>query len=304
MIKQIDDKQLGRVARRLAIVVEPIAGQVYFAPECHTAYERLGFGPSPGFDPHGVAQPDPAAYFCSRGSALGQPPGEVIAAALAVFKPDVVIACVREGWARTDAPSVRAARDGGAVAQLTRILGEEPPGIHRAIDLLKVAVEALPSAGSPMFAGLRASGLTGDGLGDLWRLADQLREFRADAHVAAWTTAGVDATEINVLTELYWGLPLFSYSPSRGWTQTELHDAAERLRSRGWLADVALSPAGLAARDAIESDTDARLRSAVESLGDELSELIGILRPLATSIQREQGYLPRGPHELAPRTPA
>lgn len=35
-------------ARRLAAAIEPIAGQVYFSPECHKAYEALGFGPSPG----------------------------------------------------------------------------------------------------------------------------------------------------------------------------------------------------------------------------------------------------------------
>ena len=300
----IDDKQLGRIARRVAIVVEPIAAQVYFAPECHDAYQRLGFAASPGLDEYGVARPDPAAYFCSRGSSLGRVPGEVVAAALAVFKPDVVAACVRDGWTHTDAASLSAARTDGAVTQLTRILGADPPGVDRALELLKAAVAALPNAGAPMFAGLCGLGLPGHRMGDLWRLTDQIREFRADAHVAAWTTAGIDAIEMNILTELYWGLPLLSYSPSRGWTQAELHDAVERLRARGWLEGSGLSPAGLAARDVIESRTDARMRPAVEAIGDDITELIRILRPLATQIQHAKGYLPRGPHELAPRTPA
>ena len=35
-------------ARRLASALEPFAASVYFAPECHAAYEALGFGASPG----------------------------------------------------------------------------------------------------------------------------------------------------------------------------------------------------------------------------------------------------------------
>ena len=34
-------------ARALAAALEPFVGQVYFAPECHRAYEALGFGGSP-----------------------------------------------------------------------------------------------------------------------------------------------------------------------------------------------------------------------------------------------------------------
>ena len=35
--------------------------------------------------------PDGIAYFTSRGSALGQVPGEVVAATFGVFNPDVVV---------------------------------------------------------------------------------------------------------------------------------------------------------------------------------------------------------------------
>jgi hypothetical protein len=37
-----------RAARRLRDATEPLAASVYFAPECHDAYHRLGFDPSPG----------------------------------------------------------------------------------------------------------------------------------------------------------------------------------------------------------------------------------------------------------------
>ena len=64
--------------------------------------------------------------FCSRGSVMGQVPGEVIASAFAVFNPAAVIPAVAFGWTLTDAPTICAARDNGAIAQLVRILGERP----------------------------------------------------------------------------------------------------------------------------------------------------------------------------------
>jgi len=130
------DKHLEPLTRRLAAVLEPVAGQVYFAAECHQNYEKLGFSPSPGVLPTGVQLPDGPAYFTSRGSVMGQVPGEVVAAAFAVFNPDVVVGAVAHGWGLTDAGTICAARTDGAVAQLTRILGEEPEGLARATELL------------------------------------------------------------------------------------------------------------------------------------------------------------------------
>ncbi|MEZ5257289.1 MAG: hypothetical protein R2705_10495 [Ilumatobacteraceae bacterium] len=95
-------------ARRLASLLEPVAGQVYFSPECHAAYVELGFDPSPG-DFNGVAGPDGPAYFTSRGSVMGQVPGEVVAAAFAVFSPAAVVPSVTLGWSRTDATTICAA---------------------------------------------------------------------------------------------------------------------------------------------------------------------------------------------------
>ncbi len=70
----LDDATVSSRARRLAAAVEPFAGQVYFAPECHERYAALGFGASPATTANGVALPDGPAYFCSRGS--GARPGQ------------------------------------------------------------------------------------------------------------------------------------------------------------------------------------------------------------------------------------
>src|SRR5204863_2312264 len=105
-------------ARHLWDVVEPIAANVYFAPEAHAAYEKLGFS---GVDapPNAVHYPDPVAYFSSRGACLGAAPGEVVAAAFGVFKRDMVVALVDQGRAICGDPeALLAAREEGATASL------------------------------------------------------------------------------------------------------------------------------------------------------------------------------------------
>src|SRR4051794_18601164 len=114
-------------SRALAAALEPVAGQVYFSPECHAAYEGLGFGASPA-ELGGGAMPDGPAFFCSRGGVMGQVRGGGGAAAFGVFNPAVVVPAVSYGWTLTDAATICDARTAGAVGQLARVLGEEPEG--------------------------------------------------------------------------------------------------------------------------------------------------------------------------------
>src|SRR4051812_1674240 len=277
-------------ARRLAGALEPFAGQVYFSPECHDAYAALGFNPSRG-KAGAVALPDGPAYFCSRGSVMGQIPGELIAAAFAVFNPAVVVPSVTFGWSLTDATTICAARTDGAVAQLTRILGPHPDGVDRAVELLTRANEPLRPEGRPLFAGLLSLGLPGDPLADAWRLADRLREYRGDAHTASWTAAGYDATEIGLATELFLGLPLRSYVRTRAWSDDELDGAEARLERRGAFAGGAFTERGRAEREAIEAATDRQCQPIVDALGDDYDELLAILVPWGAAIRDAGGYL-------------
>jgi hypothetical protein len=283
------------------MVLEPVAAQVYFSPECHAAYAALGFSPSPGSLPSGVELPDGPAYFTSRGSVMGQVPGDVVAAAFAVFNPEAVVPSVEFGWSKVDAPTICDARTTGAVAQLTRVLGPEPEGLSRATDLLGVAGAPLRPEGKPLYAGLLSLGLPGDPMGDMWRRADLLREFRGDAHTAAWTAAGLDATEIGLLTELYWGLPLRTYIRTRAWSDEQLDAAEGRLAAGRLVADGGFTEAGRALRASIEEATDAQCASMLDALGDDLEELVHILSPWGAAIRAAGGYPSQGPHELAPQ---
>lgn len=296
----IDEIQVMPVApaRALAIAIEPFAGQVYFAPECHAGYAALGFGPSPGTTGE-VAMPDGQAYFCSRGSVMGQVPGEVVAAAFGVFNPAVVVPAVTTGWKLTDARTLCAARTDGALRQLRRVLGAHPDGLDRVLELLRRATEQLPLAGKPLFAGLVGQGLPGEALADAWRLADELREYRGDVHVNIWTAAGFDAVEIGLITELFWGLPLRSYIRTRAWTDEDLAAGEERLESRGLIRDGSFTDAGRAARESIEVATDEGCAPIIAALGDDLDELVGLLAEWSRQVQTAGGYPAKGPHDLA-----
>lgn len=297
------DEELSAKARRLAAVIEPFAGQVYFSPECHAGYASLGFSPSRG-ERKGVALPDGPAYFCSRGSLLGQVPGELVASTFAVFNPSVVTPAVTTGWSLTDAKTIERVRTDGAIAQLSRILGSAPPGISRLRDLLGRASTSLPVAGKPLYAGVLAMEVPSSPLGGAWRFADRLREYRGDAHTAAWTSAGFDPVEIGLLTELYWGLPLKSYVRSRAWPDAELEDGISRLEERGLVRDGAFTEAGRQEREAVELCTDRQCRRVIESLGDDFDSVIDLLTPMGREIRAQCGYPASGPHDIASQSAA
>ena len=284
------------------MALEPVAGQVYFSPECHAAYAALGFSPSPGSLPSGVQFPDGAAYFTSRGSVMGQVPGEVVAAAFARLQP-------RGGGARRSgsagarwtpppsAPRARRVRSASCSASSVR----SRRAWRDATELLARATEPLRPEGKPLFAGLLSLGLPGDPLGDMWRLADQLREYRGDAHTAAWTSAGLDATEVGLLTELYWGLPLRTYIRTRAWSDEQLDAAEARLSERGLVAEGALHRRGQgAARVGRGGDRRPVRGDPRRARATTFDELLALLLPWGQAIRDAGGYPPQGPHDLAP----
>lgn len=287
------------ISRDLASVLEPVTGQVYFSPECHSNYEKLGFAPSRG-EFNGVTAPDGPAYFTSRGSVMGQVPGEVVAAAFSVFNPATVIPSVAYGWSLTDAATICAARDNGAIAQLVRLLGESPAGVTTARAILLRATEVLRPEGRALFAGLRSLPLPGTELGDVWRLGDMMREYRGDSHTAAWISAGLTACEIGLMSELYWGLPIKSYSRTRAWSEDDYSEAIENLQRLGCItSDGELTPHGRDVREQIEVNTDKQMDCVLQAIGADVNELITILKPWGTAIRAGKGYPASGPHDLA-----
>jgi len=283
----VTDEDVRATSRHLRDVVEPIAANVYFAKEAQEGYGELGLGYIPG-------------YFCSRSACMGRVPGEAVVSAFGVFNPDIVLPAIDEGRAKTDVESLLAAREHGAIASLERILGGVPDSAARATEILRRAADAATCEGHPLFAGLRSLGFPGSTTGDLWRAADLVREHRGDSHTCAWVSHGVDATEITLLTELWWRLPLNSYVRTRGWTSDQTDDAIDRLRERGLVEGDGFTPAGQELRASIEEATDRQERAIVTAIGDDADELFALLAPWSKAIVDSGGY-PSDPSSLTRR---
>ena len=272
----VSDQRVRQISRRLRDLCEPIAGSVYFAREAFDAYKRIGL--------EGYAE----GYFTSRGACLGKPSGQLVCAAFGVFNPDVVIPAVDAGWSKTDPASVLEARLDGATRALERMLGEADP--ERAVQILRPAMESVDYAGRALFAGLRSLQFPDDPIAQLWRVCDYVRERRGDGHIAAWVSAGADAAEISVLTELLWGLQPKTYSTTRGWTTDQLDAAIGRLEANGYIAGSELTEHGREYRRSIESATDAGEAVVVSALGDDVDELFAVLEPMQRAVLDARGY--------------
>ncbi len=289
---------LRAASRALSGALEPVIGQVYFSPECHTNYAALGFAPSAKVL-HGVAMPDGPAYFTSRGSLLGQVSGRLVASAFGVFNPDVVVASVAFGWTKTDAATIREARHDGALAQLRRLLGPEPDGTRIVATALARAVEACRPEGRPLFAGATSAPTPSDAMGRVFVYGDALREFRGDSHTAAWISAGLDAVEIGLMTERYWGLPFKSYVRTRAWTDDQLDEGLERLRLAGLIDETSMTAAGHETRERIERATDDQTAPFMRALGDDAATVTSILGFWSAVVRSGHGYPSNGPQDLA-----
>lgn len=268
-------ERAGALSRRLRDLCEPIAGSVYFVPEAQAAYGELGF--------ENYAQ----SYFCSRAACLGVPSGQVVAATFGVFNPAIVVPAVDEGWKKADRQSILDARLYGATGALRRILGEADPA--PAVDALRPAMESVDHAGRPLFSGLLSLPFPEDPVAQLWRVCDYVRERRGDGHIAAWVSAGCDAVEIGLLTELFWGLGLGTYIRTRGWSHEEIEDGIGRLEEKGYVRDGVFTDEGRAYRRSIETATDRMEGAVVDRIGDP-NELFGFLEPLQKAVLDAGAY--------------
>jgi hypothetical protein len=222
---------------------------------------------------------------------MGLVSGEVVAAAFGCFNPKVVIPGVAAGWQITSREAILEARERGSTAMLQRILGDQPDGIGRVTDILRRAADVAPWEGRAIYGGLRSLGFPGTPLGDLWRAADLLREHRGDSHVISWAVGGVDAVEVLLLTEQWWGVPARSYTPSRGWSAADMDAGMDRLKRRGLMTDdEKLTTTGRAFREEIEVRTDELERPIVEALGEDADELFDHLDAWSEAIIAAGSY--------------
>jgi hypothetical protein len=251
----------GSPARRLRDACEPIAMHAVWSRGTN---ERLA----------GLGLDFLGTYVWGRAASLGEPVAPVVAAAFAWFEPGLVTAVYEGGRAAVPRTALLAAQEESTTASLRQVLADEQVArVAEVADLLADAAEPADGTGRPLFSGLRERGRPQDPFQRLWWAAGLVREHRGDSHVAAALAAGLGPVEMNVLTELWLGMPLLSYTGTRGWSPEAMEAAVTALRARGWLADDLLTAQGHAARADVEDRTDVQEQQLVDALGDRLDDV-------------------------------
>jgi hypothetical protein len=252
----------GSPARRLRDACEPVAMHAVWSRQTNERLAQLGLDFL-------------TSYVGGRGASLGEPAGAVVAAAFAWFEPSLVITLWEAARSAVAHDRLVQARDESTVASLREVLAGEDPG--EVASLLADAAEAADGMGRPLFSGRRADGRPADAVHRLWWACGLVREHRGDSHVAAAAAAGLNAVEMNILTELWIGMPLLSYTATRGWPADAMRRAVAGLESRGWVDDDGLTDEGRAARLSIEQRTDDQEQPIAAALGDRFEEICGRL---------------------------
>lgn len=251
-----------RPPRRLRDAIEPLAMHDVW---CRRTNERLA-----AFDLDFLG-----GYVWGRAAALGEPAAGVVVAAFAVFEPGLITATYERARVRVGREELIAARVEATTESLREVLGDAD--VREVVATLHRGLAAAEGAGRPLFSGLRSLAWPEEPAGQLWRACDLLREHRGDGHIAACIGAGLDPVTMNVLTELWLGMPLGAYTATRGWDAQAIADAAARLEAGGLLAGGALTDAGRRFRDGIEERTDAMEQPIVDAIGDDFERVVGEL---------------------------
>ncbi len=278
--------------------LEPLHAVVYFAPEPIAAYREVGL--------RGYWM----GYFASRSAAMGAVSAAVVDATFYNFAPRLVHRAIPDAWTFASPERVLSARVAGAGAALARIVatpaGDLPPGTARALDLLRTAVEDLDCAGRPLAAAHAALPVPDHPVQALWHLATVLREHRGDGHVAMLVGAELTGCQAHVMHVAAGATDRPTLQSARGWEDPEWDGAEQALVDRGWIdAGGQLTPAGRAARDRIEADTDRLASAPWQRLGPaRTAELASLLAPWVAAVRASDTIPPSNPMALPVDGPA
>lgn len=252
----------GSPARQLRDAGEPIAMHAVWSPHTNAQIATLGLNFLTG-------------YVYGRAAALGEPPAAVVAATFAAFSTALVTSLYDEGRAQVKREKLLSVRDQATIESLTQVLAGED--VNAAVIILRRGLATADPTGRPLFAGLSTREWPTAPVGQLWRACDLVREHRGDSHIAAYISAGLNPVEMNILTELYLGMPLGTYSATRAWDEAATNQAMARLAQKLLVVDSKLTENGHKLRQEIETRTDAMEQSIVEAIGSDLPTLLAQL---------------------------
>ncbi|MEE6163512.1 MULTISPECIES: SCO6745 family protein [unclassified Mycolicibacterium] len=262
------------LARRFYERFEPVHGITYFAPECRSALDALGYR---GFW---------MGYMAARSAPLGQVPADVVAAVFYNFTTARVAKALPAAWEIAGPTAALAARLDSAVAVLRRSGVIEDEATRTAADLAAKAARTAPLDGRALYAANRALDWPDNPIAQLWHAATLLREQRGDAHVAILVGEGITGRQSNVLHAASGRTPRETLMRTRDYDDEQWVHYSDELRARGLLCGAGeLTEEGRRLKQTIEDRTDAAALTALDGLTDvEVETLFQTLTPITRQV--------------------
>jgi len=270
-------------SRRLRDAAEPLAMHAAGSAAVRDELARLGLNRF-------------QAYVWARAASLGEPQGELVVSAFGVFEPTHLTATYQAARAICARDTLLETRACATAQSLYEVLGDVR--VEDAVTALCRGLSAASGAGLPLFAGLASMPWPSDPLGRLWRACELFREHRGDTHLGICVRQGLHPVEMNVLTELWLGIPLGEHTRTRGWDGQAIVDAVDRLTARGLVHAGALTDEGRAFRTGLEEATNLGQRPVVDAIGADVGPLVAALETWSAQCI-ETGTFTRDPGKRA-----
>lgn len=254
--------------------INPLHAMIYFSPDLAKEFAALGIT-------HRAA-----VNLAGRAAAMGAVGPGTVTATFYNYRHDLVLRHLPAVWDTASPAQVLAARLRAVDSTLRRLLGAETvasPEVAEAADLAMRATEGCTRHARTLYAAHADLPVPDEPHLRLWHATTLLREHRGDGHLAALLVADLDPVEALVThTATGRGMSPKWIKATRGWEQSDLDAAADRLRGRGILdADGELTEEGKAVRERLEAATDRLDAAPYEHLGEQglarLQELGGAL---------------------------
>ncbi|MER7461433.1 hypothetical protein [Streptomyces sp. NPDC097981] len=240
--------------------INPLHATIYFSPDLGKEFAALG------------VTERPAVNLASRSAAMGAVGAGTVTATFYNYRHDFVARHLPAVWDTITPEQALDARLRAADSTLRRLLGAETvesPELAEAADLALRATEGCTRHARTLYAAHADLPVPEEPHLRLWHATTLLREHRGDGHLAALLLAGLDPLEALVShTATGRGMTPKWIKAIRGWEQSDLDAAVDRLRERGILAeDGELTEEGKAVRERLEDDTDRLDAAPYEHLG-------------------------------------
>lgn len=240
--------------------INPLHATVYFSPDLGKEFEALGITDRV------------AVNLASRSAAMGAVAAGTVTSTFYNYRHDLIARHLPAVWDTATPEEVLAARLRAVDATLRRLLGDEAVGsaeLAEAAELAMRATEGCTRHARTLYSAHADLPVPEEPHLKLWHATTLLREHRGDGHLVALLVADLDPVEALIShTATGRGMTPKYLKSIRGWDQSDLDAATDRLRERGILdAGGELTARGQEVREALELETDRLDAAPYEHLG-------------------------------------